>query len=67
MDNNTKLQKLYEQLAATGSEKELDAMLDENIAGAGSPLTVTITGLIVAATTGFDWCPTGACTYSCRV
>ena len=68
MDNNAKLEKLYAQLAAGASEKELDEMLDEETVGAGTPtIVIGITGIIVSATAGFDWCPTGACTYSCRV
>lgn len=63
MDNNAKMQKLYEQLSGTFSEEELDAMLNDEVIGAGS---LDIVDLIISCTTGFDWCPTGACTYSCR-
>lgn len=71
MEKNFDIEK-FKKLAAVVSEDELDGMLDENIAGGASSVAcatvvVKVTAVVVAATTGFDWCPTGACTYSCRV
>lgn len=71
MDNNAKLEKLYAQLTAGETEKDLDNMLDEATVGgatpAATPVITAITSVIVAATAGFDFCPTSGCTYSCRV
>jgi len=72
MNNNNNFDmEQFKKLAAIVSEGEIDEMLDETTVGAASTLpcaevVVTVTGIIVKATTGFDWCPTGACTHSCR-
>ena len=72
MENKNFDMEKFRKLAAVVSESELDEILDENITGAASTvpcaeLVITITGVVVKATKGFDWCPTGACTTSCRL
>ncbi|HOC35286.1 MAG: class II lanthipeptide, LchA2/BrtA2 family [Ruminococcus flavefaciens] len=71
MNNKEFNMEQFKKLAAVVSEDELDEMLDENVTGAASSIpcakvVVKVTTVVVAATTGFDWCPTGACTTSCR-
>ncbi|MGB4091765.1 MAG: class II lanthipeptide, LchA2/BrtA2 family [Ruminococcus flavefaciens] len=70
MENKFDMEK-FKKLAAVVSEDELDTLLDETTVGAGSSndcadLILKITGVVVSATSKFDWCPTGACTTSCR-
>ncbi len=49
------------------SEKELDAMLTEDTTvGAASTLPCAIAVATVALTFGWDFCPSNACTDSCR-
>lgn len=70
MNNNFDIEK-FRKVAAVVGEDELDQVLDEDIVGAGSTIPcakaiAAVAGLVVQATTSFDWCPTGACTSSCR-
>ena len=64
MDKNTEK---FNELAAIADEDELNEMLDENIAGAGSSLQciqTTLGNILVSKV--FNCCPTYACTPPCR-
>ncbi len=63
--------KNYEEIAGIIPESELDELLEDKT-GAGTPTPsswtciTAITAITAQLTTGWDCCPTGACTHSCR-
>ena len=71
MNNKEFNMEQFKKLAAVVGEEELDEMLGDDVTGAGSSaacadVIIKVTKVTIAATKGFDWCPTGACTTACR-